>query len=276
MTGIAPPPARPRPSPPSAAGDRGLRLLLIIGIPVLVTLLVVAGVTAAFLPIAFPTRVHERLDVRAGSSTRVAVSDASFEFAPSTDGRVHVVVTGRAAVPPSISAHTTQGRTDIEGGCSARVWWSPCSLHLAVTMPPASDLSVSGTNGGVVTRDIHGAIDVEITNGMIDLRSASGTLRLHSTNGLVRISDATASSVRAETTNGTIDLDLTAVPASVDAHSTNGTVTVRVPDSGTYAVSAHTTNGAVDTSSVRTDPASPNRISVETTNGAVRVLPSSQ
>jgi DUF4097 and DUF4098 domain-containing protein YvlB len=59
----------------------------------------------------------------------------------------------------------------------------------------------------------------------------------------------------------------------VDARSTNGDVTVAVPDSGTYSVSAHTTNGAVDTSNIRTDPAAASRITVETTNGAVRVLP---
>jgi hypothetical protein len=39
-------------------------------------------------------------------------------------------------------------------------------------------------------------------------------------------------------------------------------------------VSAGTTNGTVDTGSIRTDPASEHRIEARTTNGAVRITES--
>lgn len=270
MTGIATPPAPRQSGPPSSPRSRGLRLGLIIGISVLVTLVVIATVTALALPFALRSPVHQRLDLAAGASISVAVDDASFDVAPSDDGRIHVAVSGWSTVASPVSARTSQGRTTIDGGCP-RIWFSPCSLHLTVTMPPIADLTVAGTNGGILTRGILGTIDAGTTNGTVDVRGAVGTLRLHSTNGGIRLSGAKTSTVTADTTNGAIDLTFTTVPASVDARATNGAITVSVPGSASYAVSAHTINGAVDTSRLSTDPTSPNRITAITINGMVRV-----
>jgi hypothetical protein len=60
-------------------------------------------------------------------------------------------------------------------------------------------------------------------------------------------------------------------PASLSARSSNGAIEVRLPpDSGPYAVETSTSNGTVSTD-IRTDPAAPLSISLQTSNGDITV-----
>jgi DUF4097 and DUF4098 domain-containing protein YvlB len=73
------------------------------------------------------------------------------------------------------------------------------------------------------------------------------------------------------TTNGGVDLRFAQAPDQVQANTTNGSVTVRLPDTEAYRVDAQTVNGRVDTQNVATDPDSQHTITVETVNGGVTV-----
>lgn len=275
MTSTASPPAPPASTPPPRNGLNPAWLILIIGLPVLIVLVVVGTVAAAvLLPLAFRTPVNQRFVVAGSSDVRVDVNDASFAFTPSSDGRVHVDVRGSASSTPTVRVRTANGRTVVEGGCPRPGWFTQCSLRLNVALPAGAGLSAVGTNGAITTSGIHGRIDARTTNGLVDVAGAQGDLDLHSTNGAVRLTGATSSNVRVETTNGALDLRFTGPPRSLQARSTNGAISVAVPGTTAYAVSATTTNGGVDTTGIRTDPASGNRIVLRTTNGPVQVVPS--
>jgi DUF4097 and DUF4098 domain-containing protein YvlB len=77
--------------------------------------------------------------------------------------------------------------------------------------------------------------------------------------------------VDASTNNGRVQLEFAESPGSVRAKSSNGAVVVFLPeDAPAYAVDASTSNGEVVTD-VRTDPAAPNTIEAETSNGDITV-----
>ena len=66
--------------------------------------------------------------------------------------------------------------------------------------------------------------------------------------------------------------DFRDAPEAVEARSTNGSVTVRMPAAGlAYLVDARTTNGNVDTGSVPSDPSARRTVIAQTTNGDVTV-----
>jgi DUF4097 and DUF4098 domain-containing protein YvlB len=101
-----------------------------------------------------------------------------------------------------------------------------------------------------------------------------GALDLRSSNGEIVVTRGSSTTVLAETSNGAVSLTLLTTPDEVSARTTNGAVSIAVPSTVAYAVSTGTTNGTVDTSSIRTDPASAHRIEARTTNGSVRLVPS--
>jgi hypothetical protein len=208
-----------------------------------------------------------------GSSVTVSAADARFEVGPSSDGRVHVRMDGRSFGSPRLAVRTEGGRTTVAAGCARFVWFGGCDLRIRITMPPQADLAVTGENGAIDLRRLTGRVDARTANGRIAATSMRGDLALRTTNGQVQLRDAASGSVRASTTNGAVDLAFTAPPTSVEARSTNGAVTIALPSSVAYAVTARTTNGSVDTSPVRTDPASAHRVVAETTNGSVRLQP---
>jgi hypothetical protein len=253
---------------------RGPSRLLIIGLPTLVVLLLIGVVLAATLPLVLRGRVNERTAVDAGPTVAVSMPNARLALGPSSDGRVHVQVSGWALAKPRITVRTDPTGTTVRGECPRFAWLDTCDIRLAVTMPPTADLRVTGENGDISVHGLRHAITAGTTNGAVDVRGAEGDLSLHSTNGAIRLSDATSSVVRVDTTNGEIGLAFTAAPSSVVARSTNGAVTLTVPGTTAYAVTTRTTNGSLDTSSIRTDPASAHRIDAQTTNGSVQIRPS--
>lgn len=73
----------------------------------------------------------------------------------------------------------------------------------------------------------------------VTMTGTRGQLDLVNVNGHIRVQDAASDTVNAETVNGAVELDFTAAPSAVTAASTNGAITVRIPDDGSsYAVSA--------------------------------------
>jgi hypothetical protein len=76
--------------------------------------------------------------------------------------------------------------------------------------------------------------------------------------------------VRVSTKAGATTLAFTRAPSTVNASTEVGAVEVRVPSGTSYAVDVQSTVGRSDVS-VQRDPASPHKIEVRTSVGAVRV-----
>jgi DUF4097 and DUF4098 domain-containing protein YvlB len=83
---------------------------------------------------------------------------------------------------------------------------------------------------------------------------SSGPLEVRTGDGSVR-ADVSSRRVRAETGDGSVDLELGAVPDLVDSRSHDGSVTVALPRA-TYRVTAGTGDGSVDVSVPRSESSS--------------------
>ncbi|HYI33244.1 MAG TPA: DUF4097 family beta strand repeat-containing protein [Glaciibacter sp.] len=247
------------------------KVVLFVVLPLLV-LVLIAVTTVVAASVLRGNPVNERFDLEAGSRVEVTVPNASMEFGPSEDDLVHVIVTGSYFGPePTIDALTSGDVTTVRGSCREE-WFNRCSLRITVALPESLPLSADGRNGRISAVGLTGALELETTNGGIDARTVRGDLDLRTTNGGIRVEDSRSADVTASTTNGNVDLYFTQAPQTVDAESTNGPVTVRVPDDGEeYFVAADTTNGTVDTDTVPSDRRAEREITAETTNGNVTV-----
>lgn len=268
-----PPGAAPQPAqqPPRQGMSTAAKVVVFVVLPLLVLVLIaVTAVVAASVLRGSP--VNEQFDLEAGSRVEVTVPNASMEFGPSEDDLVHVTVTGSYFGPaPTIDALTSGDVTTVRGDCREE-WFNRCSLRITVALPESLPLSVDGRNGRISAVGLTGALELETTNGGIDARTVRGDLDLRTTNGGIRVEDSRSDDVTASTTNGNVDVAFTRPPQSVDARSTNGPITVRVPDDGEeYFVTADTTNGSVDTDTVPSDRQADREITAETTNGNVTV-----
>jgi hypothetical protein len=258
--------------------SRGLRLTLLIGIPLLIVVLIVMftiGLTNAIrgLSGSSPISFDEQAD--AGSSVSIDLPNASITVGASDNEQVQVTMRGTySGEEPRLSVRTDgDGETEISGGCP-RGWFvfNRCSVRVEVLVPAELDVEVDGENGGVTATGLDGDLDLSTTNGTLRVEDSSGRLDLETTNGRIEGTDLSSANVDAETTNGPVLMEFGAAPDVVSARSTNGEISVSVPDDGeSYRVDANTTNGKVDTADIRTDPDAERSITAHTTNGRVTV-----
>lgn len=101
------------------------------------------------------------------------------------------------------------------------------SLSFVVLAPRRSDLQLDTDNGPIAVRDVTGRMALTAHNGPVSLRGVAGD-------------------VRARTTNGPLDIELTGARwegAGLDAETTNGPVSLAIPESYSAQLEFGTVNG---------------------------------
>jgi hypothetical protein len=247
-----------------------------VGIPVLVLLLLAGAATTVLflLPGLGGAQLNETADGEGAANILVDTNNAELRFTPSDDDQVHATMEGHyVGTKPEIRLENSGDATSISGGCpEGWLIFNRCSIIITITVPAESDLTVTTTNGRVTASDLDGDLDFTTMNCAVDVESPTGKVTLNTTNGAVRVNDAESSDVSAQTTNGEIRLAFSEAPDTVVANTTNGSVTVRVPDDGeNYFIDAKTTNGAINTDAVGSDRKADRTITATTVNGAVTV-----
>lgn len=92
-------------------------------------------------------------------------------------------------------------------------------------------------------------LELESTNGSIRVEGVAGGVAARSTNGSVRLSDV-AGGVRVRTTNGSIQTAFgpgSLPDRDMELRTTNGSVTLTLPDGAGAQIEARTTNGRINT-----------------------------
>ena len=112
--------------------------------------------------------------------------------------------------------------------------------------------------------------DITSQAGAVQVAGLTGNLTVTTQAGAVQGSDLGGDQVRVSTKAGATTLAFTRAPSTVSASTEVGAVEVRVPSGTSYAVDVQSTVGLSDVS-VQRDPASPHKIEVRTSVGAVRV-----
>jgi len=112
--------------------------------------------------------------------------------------------------------------------------------------------------------------DITSQAGAVQVAGLTGNLTVTTQAGAVQGSGLGGDQVRVSTKAGATTLAFTRAPSTVSASTEVGAIEVRVPSGTTYAVDVQSTVGPSDVS-VQRDPASPHKIEVRTSVGAVRV-----
>jgi hypothetical protein len=188
--------------------------------------------------------------------------------------RVQAVVTANARreedarqLASAVQVQAGTGRVTASGpSTSGREWWS---VSYRINVPRRNDLELTATNGGISINDVHGTIRFDTTNGGVNLRDLGGD-------------------VRGETRNGGLTVTLTGDRwdgAGLDVETSNGGVTLSIPDGYNAELTTRTVNGGFRSDIPMTvqGELSPRRgiqttlgsggppVNVRTTNGGLRI-----
>ena len=188
--------------------------------------------------------------------------------------RIQAVVTAQAReeadakrLASAVDVQAGSGRVSATGPDTRnRESWS---VSYRVSVPRRNDLELNANNGGIT------------------INGVSSTIRFGTTNGGVRLSDV-GGDVRGETRNGGLTVTLSGNQwdgAGLDVQTSNGGVTLSIPDGYNAELTTRTVNGGFQTDYPMTvqGELSPRRgiqttlgsggppVSVRTTNGGVRV-----
>jgi DUF4097 and DUF4098 domain-containing protein YvlB len=156
-----------------------------------------------------------------GSSRRDVLVRARIETYARTEARAEEIA-------KEVRIRTERGRVFAEGPeVERREGWS---VSFDIEVPSRIDLDLKASNGGLAVEDV------------------TGVLRLETTNGGIRL-DAVGGDVIAETSNGGVSVRLEGARwegKGLDAITTNGGVTLRIPENYSARLETGTTNGGVD------------------------------
>ncbi|WP_112243289.1 DUF4097 family beta strand repeat-containing protein [Kribbella monticola] len=227
------------------------RKMLVLGlIPVLALVLGGAAVTVSVirgkLDFNYATTYDKPVDAVTITANMVVA------VAPSTDGKVHIALTGTyTAAQPTIAVRKPEpGSQELEIGADCPA--TGCHLFLAIELPSATRLSVSASGTSVELRQLTGAIQVTADNGSV--------------NGIRLRSD----SVSVAAQSGSVDLGFDRAPTNVEVTSSNGSIQVLLPRTTTYAIDAAADRGSTQLN-VNNDLSSPNRLHLRSSNGSITV-----
>jgi len=110
-------------------------------------------------------------------------------------------------------------------------------VYFLVRAPRRATLDLSAQNGPIALRNVNGTIGARAVNGPLSVRESSGTFTLETTNGPISL-DGGSGTMKLTATNGPITVKLRGDiwDGSLDAHTENGPVSLRMPSSFRSAV----------------------------------------
>jgi DUF4097 and DUF4098 domain-containing protein YvlB len=122
----------------------------------------------------------------------------------------------------------------------------PYGASFTIIVPDSTALSLATTNGDVGVTNTVGDINAGTTNGNVELTGTTGTTSVSTTNGRIDVKVHSGAFYGA-TTNGAIDCDLAALGPTEDVGlaTTNGKVTLLLPDDVSAVIEATNTDGLI-------------------------------
>jgi DUF4097 and DUF4098 domain-containing protein YvlB len=216
-------------------------------------------------------RTHSHLDVPASVRTvDLRGGDGSVRI-DGTDGPAGVDVSVSNGLQAASHSEQVEGdRLVIRSSCPAflNTW---CSVNYVIRVPRSVVVTAHSSNGSITVAGIDGDLDVSTADGGVRVDGGVGQLRLHTSNGSVRGTGLRSGTVDASTGDGSIHLTFVTAPSAVTARSSNGNVTIDLPNTtDAYRLDTGTSNGSV-TAPIRTDPTSDHTISAHTSNGSITI-----
>jgi hypothetical protein len=139
------------------------------------------------------------------------------------------------------------------------------SVQYEITVPRNVDLNIGNVNGAIEVENVTGRLELDTTNGKIEVTRCGGSLDASTTNGGIEaelLQVSAGQSMRFETTNGRISLTIPqSLGAEINAGTTNGSIRSDLPlvtsrfsrtslrgtlNGGGPEIRLRTTNGGID------------------------------
>ncbi|WP_329003496.1 DUF4097 domain-containing protein [Kribbella sp. NBC_00709] len=224
------------------------RKMLIIGlVPMLVLVVGGAALTVSMIRGRLPYSYSASF--APGPQGVKVVSDVSFELQASADGQVHVTVDGTyAAAQPAVKVSTVGGVLDVETSCPD----VQCEVDVTVEVPGTSAVQAKADGTSMSAVGVASPLTVEADDGSVTLT------RIRSTR------------VSVDARHGSVDILFDSAPDQVTATASNGSLTVQLPGTTTYAIDALAAQGSTQVD-VPNDPSSSNRVYLRTSYGSITV-----
>ncbi|MGH3168539.1 MAG: hypothetical protein ACRDN0_21990, partial [Trebonia sp.] len=191
----------------------------------------------------------------AGHVATVTVDSAGSVTVNGSSGHGPVTVTEEPSYTKTRPAttRTVSGSTlDLAYTCKSQL---VCSVDYIITVP-----------SGV-------AVNAESREGSVTLTSVSGPVTAQTFAGLVAATGLTSPSAVLKSGAGGIDATFAGAPASVQASTDAGSITIAVPGSDSYKVNAHAVVG-VSTVTVRHSASAARTITAHSDLGSITISPS--
>ena len=202
-------------------------------------------------------------------------SDASVEFHPCGDCReirIHVEVVGRKL--SDYRLEEGQGGDEVHFLFKERphigphISWHNEHAQVTVESPAQLTLKARTSDGNVTLSGLGGDLGLTTGDGNVTLDHVSGNLRIRSSDGQVKVTNADGAidaqtsdgnlnvdglfhALALHTSDGTLDLSLregTKLAGASTVQSSDGSVTIRVPQNFAADLNVHTSDGHVDCS----------------------------
>jgi hypothetical protein len=196
-----------------------------------------------------------RIEVVAGSRPTVEIRAVKTAKAATKEGAEQLLKS--LELKEDVTADRVKVRIErphANGGMSLHGWGTSLEVAYYVEVPANTKVILATVNGPIEVKDVTGAAKLETVNGPINGRGLSGD-------------------VSANTVNGRVDIGMAAVTASVAVGTTNGGVTVRLPESAKADLRGQTVNGGIDVDGLKVEEVerTRRRVEVKMNGGGVRV-----
>ncbi|MBL1095772.1 DUF4097 family beta strand repeat-containing protein [Streptomyces coffeae] len=139
------------------------------------------------------------------------------------------------------------------------------SVHLTLTVPTATDVSIGvigaaavasglagradlrGVSGDFTLVGLTGPVRADTVSGRVETQAVTGNLRFNSVSGDLTVVEGSGPCVRAESVSGNVVLDLapTTESARISLNTVSGEIAIRLPHPADAEVEASTASGAV-------------------------------
>jgi hypothetical protein len=206
-----------------------------------------------------------------GRTLTVDSDDSALELVAADVDKVQVTrwFEGQVAIggDPKVTWAMKDDTLKLRMHCSGVV--ADCSAKHRIEVPRGVAVTVKDDDGSVRASGFKEALSIQASDGSVRVEDASGPLTLRTDDGSVKATGIDSRRVDVNTRDGSVRLDLTAVPDRVSARGQDGSLTIGLPDA-TYRVTADTDDGGVDVSVPR-DERSSHVVSAHTQDGKVTV-----
>ncbi|MFI9647781.1 DUF4097 family beta strand repeat-containing protein [Streptomyces sp. NPDC052040] len=206
-----------------------------------------------------------------GHTLTVDTDYSTVEIVPADVQKVEVTRWFRGTVmaggEPRVTWAMRDDRLVLRLKCSGL--FANCSAKHRIEVPRNVAVQVEDGDGSVRAQGFREPLSIRTEDGSVRVTGATGPLTLKSGDGSVRATGVGSKQVSATTQDGSVHLELSAVPDLVRSSSQDGSVSISVPHDR-YRVTTQARDGSVHVSVPR-DPAAAHVIDARTSDGSLTV-----